>query len=234
MNNIPIRLDYYQYCVETWQYIFQQIDFSTINTIIDLCPGWAPKIEMALLKTNFKGTIYAIDENKDHLDTFHTLIDPFEKQFDIQLCNTSIDQIDKTTISVVDLIIGNHIIDDLLINQLSKSSNNSFTSVLTSPNNQVLVSQLITNHPFIINDVSYLLLNLVDTLLSKNGYLLLSQYTSYTDKLKNRSDITSQKIMFNLKKHFKKINYIDRSKTLFPTTEKQHYFTQKELLAFQK
>lgn len=236
IHALPIRLDYYQQNIETWQTILQSFDFSSVSTIIDLCPGWAPKIELALLHTNFIGTLLAVDQSKDHLSFLKHLLDPFPKRYTMQYRNLHI--FENHPRLQTDMLIGNHIIDDLLIEYYQKKNKqkpNPFVNMKTLPImwNDILADKEISATIF-NNFIPFL-----DASINRNGFLLISHYPSYQEKLYGLQKSTKACMHF-----FKQLENELVASNRF--TQKNHlltslfakmnnpYFTQKEIIYIQK
>jgi hypothetical protein len=236
MHNLPIRLDYYQYCVETWQEILARVDFSSIHTILDLCPGWAPKIELALLSTTFKGTVYAVDLNREHLSIFHKLIDPFIKSFAVKTLERDILKINTMKENYrADLIIGNHVLDDILIMGYCESENVPYAEMLTNPAINNNTWEYLARKTHLTQKITSKLTSFIDCTLSDGGTLLLSQYPSYPEKLAH--NFKSQQILRHMEKqlseNLQQLKYTEVTSSLYPTNLKQHYFTKRDFFAFQ-
>lgn len=196
IKTIPIRLDYYQYCTETWENIFAQFDFRKIKSIIDFCPGWSPKLELALLNTNFSGTLYAIDKSADNLDIFRSLIDPFPKKFTLKCLNADIVNLGDGFANLsADLILANHIVDDMLMAEFLKGSH----SEIELFENQTLMQQAwlkILKQESCFLEIENKLREIIAKRLNPGGYLLLAQYLGYQENL------------YGLKNVYKKCKYI--------------------------
>jgi hypothetical protein len=187
INNLPIRLDYYQYAIETWQKIFGEIDFSKINSIVDLCPGWAPKIEIALLRTNFSGRLIAIDKSKENTDCFNKLFAPFESKFKVTTLNIDLfKRMNKLTNleRSSDLVIANHIIDDLIMDIFFRK-NNFFKKeeVFENPKRMKNIWDEILKHEEIFNEAKDKIKKIIDKTVNLDGYFLMTQYLGYQENL---------------------------------------------------
>lgn len=119
--NIPDRLaEFYTYLTgylsngKTWEKIFLDL-FSDIKPlkIINLCAGWSPKVEMGLWYCGYNGSITVVDSSHEALERHKTFIEIFNPKFTFDyIC----DDLWKVTEKSFDICIGNHIIDDLLLN----------------------------------------------------------------------------------------------------------------------
>ena len=186
INYLPIRLDYYQYCVETWRGIFTGIPLDKANNIIDLCCGWAPKLELALLKSDFKGTVYIIDKSMENLDLLDGLIRPFPKKYSMRKLQYVLPSRRKLPLQTADIIWGNHILDDLIIDHYSNT--NSHKNVyLYSSTHLDKIWKVMEERTECIKEIADLLINFIVNNLNAGGIAMLSQYDGYQDRLYRRA-----------------------------------------------
>jgi hypothetical protein len=179
-KNIPVRLDYYQYCIETWEKLLNSIDLRDKSKIIDLCSGWSPKLELALIKTNFKGDVFIIDESKENLQCLLALISPFNKNYKIK--PVLADLLKESCSIHADVVLANHIMDDLLISLYLKKRNlkiNPFESMILMK--KIWKEMLIDKESF--NKIFYRLRNFLYSVTNKSGYILIAQYCGYQENL---------------------------------------------------
>jgi len=179
IKTIPIRLDYYQSATETWRKILGKLNFRKLKTVIDLCPGWSPKLELALLETDFSGILYAVDKSKDNLNILKSLIGPFPKKFIVRYMHADILNLSKVFTNLsADLILANHIVDDMLLDNHLKG-NRSNIELFENP---VLLRKTWLE----ISDFTGIkdgLKRILASKLNPGGYLLLAQYLGYQENL---------------------------------------------------
>jgi hypothetical protein len=190
MKKLPlVRLDYYQYCVETWIEILKLIPFSKIDSIVDICCGWAPKIELALLETDFTGTVFALDKSKDNLSILKSLIDPFPKKFRIRYLVKDIVKNSPKPLPVKpDLIIGNHILDDLFIDYYCHKSRLSRDNLYLDIEEMSYIWKKIISSKKVRDEVLDRVLSFFIQNLKPQGILILTQYTGYQERLYGKGE----------------------------------------------
>lgn len=241
-RNFPSRLDYYQSCTETWAEILKLLAVDRIKTIFDICCGWSPKIELALTRTSFRGNVILIDKSRENLAILHQFIDPIGKGFTITDLPIDILHIQsrlKLSPIQADVIILNHVIDDLVVEYFSPPKNLTQTDKYYSDMNLLkslwakIVNQKTLQKQFLVQITNSLL-----SLSRKNTYILIAQYQGYQEKLyhldtayKLCSHITDQ-IGDNLIKTGKFIVRTDAD-ALFPEN-KPMYFPKKDFICIQK
>jgi len=183
IKTIPIRLDYYQYATETWRKILDKLNFRNLKTVFDLCPGWSPKLELALLETDFSGILYAVDKSKDNLNILKNLIEPFPKKFIVKYIQADILNLSKAFSDLsADLILANHIVDDMLLDNYLKG-NHSNIELFENP---VLLKKTwhkILNQDNNFTQIKERLKEILASRLNPGGYLLLAQYLGYQENL---------------------------------------------------
>jgi hypothetical protein len=237
-KDLPMRLDYYQYAAETWQQIFKEIDFSKIHKIIDLCPGWSPKIEMALLKTSFSGKLVFVDKSIKNINNFQELFEPFVCKFMIETDHIDLFK-NKKYLSKInhdfDLVVANHIIDDLILDLffdkhgLRFSDKNFFEkpALMRKTWKEILKDKKIFKEAEVM--FKKMLLNIV----KPGGYVLITQYLGYQENLYGLEEVylKCKSLVENTKKNlikekiFKEDNilikkaFLKMSNPYFPKTD---------------
>jgi hypothetical protein len=184
--SVPVRMDYYLHCAGTWATILQELNVQSMRIIYDLCPGWSTKIELALLQTNFTGTIYCIDKSdtalrihKQYESILKTNYSVCYKTFDI-LANTFQS---NPCIPKPSLIIANHILDDILLGAFAETRNIQSTDLLKHPENLSTVWAEILHDTKLVVHALNRVYTFIDTFLVPDGKLLITQYPSYQDNL---------------------------------------------------
>lgn len=107
------HLDYYQRIADNWYSILQTILVSDKTTICDFLCGWAPKIWLSLLETNFRWTYYLLDKKDEFLSEAKDMLAIFEPTFDIDIIQKDI--IKEKIWGKFDIVVANHVIDDILL-----------------------------------------------------------------------------------------------------------------------
>lgn len=240
IKNIPIRIDYYQYCTETWEAIFKEIDFSHINSIIDLCLGWSPKLELALIKTGFEGSVIVVDKSEINLEYFNLLLEPFSKKFKVTpvcLDILNMRQLDKKKLKG-DLILANHIIDDLILNYFLKEPDKEKDVF----ENMELMRQTwdkILSQNGLIEEVYSKFKEVLLTITKKDSCVLIAQYPGYQENLYglNKAYEVCFELLIKLKKDLIRSKlYNDEEKTITPAFAKlkNPYFPERNIICIKR
>jgi len=138
-----IYLNSYYQIAKTWESILCTFPLSTYQKITHLCPGWAPKVEMAFCFLNYSGTINIIEANNDAAKHLIESIKLFSPKFAIK--NSSTDFY-SPNLGKSDLVIANHIIDDLLIDEYLKQNQKQSIEIYESEDRFKQVSLEIYNN----------------------------------------------------------------------------------------
>lgn len=236
-KHVPIRFDYYQYCVETWIEIFRQLDFKNIHTIIDLCMGWSPKIELALLQTKFEGTLYVVDKSKENLLLFSHLIEPFEKKYKIahktlDICNAN------ASVLQGDLLIGNHVIDDIFLDRYITKNGLTHLNLYESPGTQKKTWDSIIVDELFIQETHNAFLHFILSSVREKGCVILAQYPGYEEKLYDLSQgyRFTKYLLQRLRKELVEIGFNDLTSTISKKLDfmDSPYFSSREIIYLQR
>ncbi|MDR1030328.1 MAG: HAD hydrolase-like protein [Treponema sp.] len=186
--------------------------------IVEIAPGARHKIGLALADKNFCGTLYVIDPHPIGLEVI-------TNKYKENLPNAIVIGIEKPIIKSledikenVDIILGNHILDDLIISNYLSSHDfiTSFNSTKMTDSYEVLMDnwqKLIANKNTLKETINKTLYDLQTTInYLKPNYLILSQYYSNTF-FRNKQKIQySDKIAISVLGQLRHLNCIDDNK----------------------
>lgn len=105
------HLEWFKELATEWQSLFEQISISSASKIVEFGPGYSPKIQFALLQTPFKGQLVQVDLDIHTLNCQRLVNDLLGAKF--QLSTWQGDLFDYS-LEGVDILVGNHLIDDLV------------------------------------------------------------------------------------------------------------------------
>lgn len=194
-----IRFDYYQSVVEEWEKIFKRIKLSKKDVVIDICSGWAPKIELALLRSHFAGTITIVDKSRWNTTLLCELLTPFKKKFNLNITNVNILTNDFPSNLKGNIIIGNHILDDLLIDQYFSVTKKGIDMYKDISMYKKIWIEIEKNDSIFSEVLSQLTQNILKLSQSQVS-IILTQYPGYQEKLYGVKDVyrKSHKLLLEL------------------------------------
>ena len=186
--NIPERTrEYFIYfnsyfkAARTWAKVLHGVDVHRFAKIADLCPGWAPKLELALFYLRYNGTLILLDKDRAALEQNETFIGLFNPPYQVQSRVADIFEINEPP---AELVLANHLIDDLLLNicagEAGFDPNAIYQEEQAMKNAWALILQR-RDYFFskTVNQLSDLFLKLVQ----QGGSLILTQYQAYVEGL---------------------------------------------------
>lgn len=175
-----VYLKFYCEMGKTWTQVLKKLPIHRQQIIVDLLPGYTPKVELALYYANYRGNVLGIDQNAESLKRMHEFMQLFNCNFSIKNCRLNLYSNFKKSYK---FIIGNHIIDDLVIDYFCRKWRISSKEIyekegkLTELWNKILKDKqkhLITLTP--------VLSQIFNKITADGGYLLLSQYASHIER----------------------------------------------------
>ena len=124
--DMPRRIRDFFYCFEryhdhalAWEDVLKNVNLTNINNILDLCPGNGPKAAIALHYLNYSGTLHHLDKDEAASNVLLTFIKMFRSHFTLKYLNQDFFEYSGLK---VDLLIANHVIDDLLLDRYCKTT----------------------------------------------------------------------------------------------------------------
>jgi len=103
------------YCLagQTFFKLFEKISSKRPSKVLELCPGWAPKVALGLYYFDFRGKYFLADKNTHSVQKMIEFMALFKTSYKIKE-----EQKDIFSLSgKYDWIVGNHILDDLILNE---------------------------------------------------------------------------------------------------------------------
>jgi hypothetical protein len=178
-----IYLQFYCEIGQNWTPLLKAIDINKYKEVVDLCPGYTPKIELALFYSGYKGKVIAIDKDIDSPKRLVKFMELFNPPF--KTIPEKIDLFDHFK-SKYKVIIGNHIIDDLVVDLYCKKWGISKTEIYEKEGAITnLWAKILKDKDKNLAECLTKLVDIFERITAKNGIILMSQYKSYMEKLLN-------------------------------------------------
>ena len=195
-----------------WERILKSLPLDNFSKIVDLCPGYTPKIELGLYFLHHKGKIHILDKDTMSVNSLERFISLFDPEFRIvKKC----EDLFKSVKGSYDLVLGNHIIDDLAVYYFSQKAGISLDKFYANEEvAQQVWKGILAKRLDSVNEITEKIVDILDKVTGKGGYLCLSQYKSYSEKLFDMKEAYN----FN-KAVFKKVQRILVRQCLFPFRE---------------
>lgn len=169
-----------------WKNILKALPLKKNSKIVDLCPGYTPKIELGLYYLNFCGKIHILDKDVNSIKNLDRFISLFNPKFKIIKKQENLFGPKKTS---YDLVLGNHIVDDLVVYYFTNKSGIKLQDYYAQEEIAIevwknILAQKTTN----LVEVSEKIANIFENITKPKGIICLSQYKSYTEKLFDLSE----------------------------------------------
>jgi hypothetical protein len=148
-------------------------------SILDIGPGYFPKIELGLYYNNFRGTVTLLDNNNSALIG----ADSFLKFFNIKFQTKKFKKDIWSKHSVkYDLIVANHLIDDLLLSQFCTKNKIPIKHLYTKEESFVNAWKQIVYDKKLSAELINRFSAQLNQLTKNSGYIILLDYPSHSHK----------------------------------------------------
>lgn len=186
--NVPERTrEYFMYfnsyfhAARTWAQVLGGFNVHQFSTVADLCPGWAPKIELALFYLQYAGKVRLLDKDEASLRQNELFIRLFNPKYSLE---TQVVDIFEVREPPGDLLLANHLIDDLLLTEAGPEAGFNPTEVYEREDSmreawRAILSRRSYFFSRILDEFTALFLGMIE----KGGCLILTQYEAYVEKL---------------------------------------------------
>lgn len=163
-----------------WERILKPVLAHThITSITEICPGWAPKIELALGRLAYTGSITLFDENLTSMKKLEDFAHFFYPELQIHTKTGNV--FSKTKKPQSDLTVCNHIIDDLVLSLYTTNTRMQLYDLYESENIFIQATQNISkNHQLITQAAETITASLL-RFIKKDSLLIIAQYPGLTE-----------------------------------------------------
>lgn len=231
-----VYLQGYHEIAQIWAKVLKPIITENTKCVLDLCPGWAPKIELALHNLAFSGTVQMWDVDLSSTKRAMDYMKLFKPNYDLQQVGTNLLSGDSQIKS--DLIVANHIIDDLLLYKFCMRNKIELSSLYGSESLLIAATEGIITDKKIQKEISSRLVSVVDTTLSKGGFFVISQYAGLFEKANHLDNwiLFCKEILDDIKTELFKKSYHDQSNVIYNSLQnsEEKYFFGEDIFCVMK
>jgi len=194
------ELEFLSKLADLWSFIFSDITLTKNHTVIDVCPGYSPKIELALIKRDFEGTVCIIDQDIQAVERLKIILSLFNPRYVMRTVHQNIfSHLGQKGFFAA----ANHIVDDVVLNEWCNDHHQSLHGIYQD---EKLVKAAWNNIQKTTKkkqiDLAQSIAHVFDSFVEPGGYLCFTQYPSYMETLlqldtsviycKNLIDMVSQ------------------------------------------
>lgn len=150
-----------------------------ITSITDICPGWAPKIELALGHLEFTGTITLFDQDATAMKKLKNFTHYFYPS--INLVQHKGDVFSNAKKPHSDLIVANHIIDDLILSLYTKKYRIHLETLYASEKSFIQTTNDICTNQTFLREATNTIIYALHQFVSPTNMLVIRQYPGLTE-----------------------------------------------------
>ena len=174
------HLDYYQRIAENFHYILKELNINDCKTILEVLSWWSPKLWIALYSLGYTWDFYVIDKNKYFLNELKEGLKIFSPKFQLHLLKIDIFSI--SNFGNFDMVIGNHIIDDLIFQYYCDLNLIKIENIYDNWELFIQIWKKISIDYDLIENIVNILERIFIWSVGKNWYLILTQYLGHIEK----------------------------------------------------
>jgi hypothetical protein len=165
---------------EQWATILKPIlRRGDVQTITDICPGWAPKIELALIKLGYTGNITVFDKSHHPIKHLLSMISLFKPLYTISEKTGNVLSTTKKPQS--DLTVCNHIVDDLLFSVYADATGIPLNQLYLDENMYIQATEKISHSRKITASFPELFVQRINQFIPLHGIFVMMHYPGMTE-----------------------------------------------------
>ena len=181
VQDIFTDLEFYSYLGKTWASILSELKLENFSKILDICPGYSPKIELGLYYLGYKGKLIVLDKDKQSFCFLQKFTDLFNVGYDMEAKFS--DFFEKKD-EQYELVVANHVLDDLTVDYFAKKQGTSLKDIYANEQEMIKIwNYILKDKKQNMEEILPLLVNSFDGFVKKGGYFCLAQYKSYMEKM---------------------------------------------------
>lgn len=219
---------------KTWSHILNKLPINKYDTVIDICPGYSPKVELALFYVKYKRKVIIVDKDTEAVNDLMKFMELFHPQFTII---PFIHDLFLPTKNQFPFVIGNHIIDDMLLYYFAKKYKSTTKELYAKEEKFISMwNKILEKEKDNQNEIVSKLTQILTRLVSPDGYLCLSQYKSYTEKMLDldQAYLFSKKVFNEIVENLCRTDFVKINVGNKRSNKKDSYFKQKETAILKK
>jgi len=181
LNDIYTELEFYALIGKTWAKVLCEININKFSEVADLCPGFSPKIELALFYAGFEGQVVMIDKDFSALSKLERFMRLFQPKF--SLIKKRVDLFNEFKESY-DVVLANHVIDDLVIAYFAEKNGIKLRDVYAKEGKIVILwNKILKNKEQNLAEILSVVASVFRKITKRDGIICFTQYKSYMEKL---------------------------------------------------
>jgi hypothetical protein len=189
VKELLTELEFYCSVGKTWARVLDALDATRYPVIADLCPGYAPKIELALFYLGYEGEVCLV--NKDHLafEDLEKFIALFSPKFSLRRVQRDLW---SEPVDAFPLIAANHILDDLVADHYSSRFGFLPGEIYEREGRLVeLWDRILERRDEHLAEMSDRFAGVFERMLAPGGRLAVAQYESYVERILDLGRVTA-------------------------------------------
>lgn len=164
-----------------WERVLKVLPLNNFSKIVDICPGYTPKIELGLFFQKYDGRVYVLDIDSKSINSLARFIKLFSPEFKVVKKKENL--FGKIGVSY-DLVLGNHVIDDLVVYYFTNKSGIKLKDFYANEEVAIKVwKNILESRSTNVKEVSVKIADIFGKITNKGGTVCLTQYESYAEKL---------------------------------------------------
>lgn len=168
---------YFQQATQ-WQAFLKHMPLESMSSILDIGPGFSPKVELALKLAGFKGHLMVLDKSESALIGLQDFLKMVDLPFELSVICDDLYAIKHLHFN---LVTANHLFDDLLMDAYCTLKQLPLTYLYESETRVLEVTAEITQS-FDTTPLTHKLAFALGDLVCEHGFLLLRHYQGLTEK----------------------------------------------------
>jgi hypothetical protein len=172
-----------------WTPALQALGVERAASVLDLCPGFAPKLELALHYAGCEGRVLLVDKERATLDELLTLISAFGVRFSAE---PRVLDVERERPPRAPFIAANHVLDDIAMNRGASLLGVALRAVYEREELlRALWSRVLAEGSAVQAYVLESIVSLFDECLEPDRVFVYAQYPSDAERMLGPADVTA-------------------------------------------
>lgn len=208
------ELTFYAQIGRDWGKVFDSLNINKFKSVVDLCPGSIPKIELGLFYSKYSGKVLLLDKNEKSLKKLESFMLLFNYNFTIRKKITNLFQ---SKIGSYEFVCANHVIDDLVLYYFCNKKKVSFDDLYENEEKMIKFwSTILLEKSSHKQEVAKSTAKILKGIVKSKGYICITHYKSYAEKLLSLDDASNfnRQVFTQVKAELIKYGFTDQKEII--------------------
>jgi hypothetical protein len=189
VQELICELEFYSSLGKTWAKVLGALGVLDEPRIVDLCPGYAPKIELGLFYLGYAGEVLLVNKDARAFAQHHKFLALFAPRFRVE---TSARDVWSEEVGAHRIVAANHVLDDLVVDHYAARLGIAADDIYEKEGCLIEVwDHILARRDQHREEMTARIAAVLRRVVAPGGKLAVAQYSSYIERVLDLSRVTA-------------------------------------------